>query len=167
MKLHNSFGLVKTFALLAAAIAGAAGLALSAETPSPASDAGSATNSALAAASIPASVFDVVAPVVKDPFYPLSTRSPVPVQVATNVAPQQINYKSFILNGMSTLPDGNGTLVIINGHSFAQGESYEITPLGSLTKVKVTVSQIKEYSAIIRVEGYSEGLEISLPETAR
>ena len=117
----------------------------------------------------PASVFDLTASKVKDPFFPLSSRSAIPVPaVMTNIAPSLVSVKDFMLNGMSTTDgDGTGTLVIINGHSFALGETFDITTLISSRKVKVTVLKIKEFSAVIQAEGALEPLEISLPASAQ
>ena len=82
---------------------------------------------------------------MKDPFFPLSTRSAVPVAAVTNVAPSLITAKNFKENGRSGSDEG--TLVIINGHSFAPGEKAFIQPLDSAgPKVGVTVLQIKEFS---------------------
>ena len=119
-----------------------------------------ATNTAT---NMPEAVFNMAASSVKDPFFPLSTRTLV-VAATTNV-PTQLGAKDFHLMGKSGTDDA--PLVIINDHSFAPGEKAVIVPWGSQAKVAVTVLQIKDYSAIIQVDGLSAPVEISLSKDFR
>jgi len=51
---------------------------------------------------------------------------------------------------------------LIGTHPFAEGETFELLPTGATNKVNVTVTKIKEHSAVIRVEGYPEPIEIKM-----
>ena len=119
------------------------------------------TNSVLAVPA-PKAVFNLNAPTVKDPFFPLSTRSAVPVVIDTNAitAPPLLSPASFKLNGV-TLSDFE-PLAIVNNHSIAKNEPTELMPLNSATKVRVTVLEIDKESATIRVDGYPDTLRIYL-----
>jgi hypothetical protein len=113
----------------------------------------------------PRAVFDLRAASTKDPFFPLSVRSAVPLPAVTNLPPAQLGAANFKLMGRSGTDDA--ILVIINGHSFAAGEKALIQPVDSPNKVAVTLLQIKPYSAVIQVEGSSAPLEIFVPEKNR
>jgi hypothetical protein len=125
------------------------------------------TNAVAIATNIPMAVFDLKAQVVKDPFYPLSTRSPVPITVVTNIAPPVINASSFELKGLMTEEGGQVIQVTINGHPFGLGETASIRPKNGDKRVQVTVVQFKEYSVVLQVEGFPEPLELSLRKDLR
>jgi hypothetical protein len=155
---------MKRISLLAAACSLALGLGLAAG-PLAARAADGDSKTPLEPA-LPGAKFDLKAAAVRDPFFPLSTRTAAPLTVVTNVAPSQITAKNFKENGRSGSDDG--TLVIINWHSFAPGEKAFIQPLDTAgPKVGVTVLQIKEHSTVIQVDGIGSPLEIFQPEKDR
>ena len=148
---------------LAAVILGLAALALPARAADEKAKKSGAPAAAVTVTNAPHAVFEVTS-AAKDPFFPLSTRTAVVATPITN-APAQITAKDFKLMGLSGTEDA--PLVIINDHSFAPGEKYFVFPLNSVTKVGVTVLQIKQYSATIQVDGLSAPLEISLSQQFR
>jgi hypothetical protein len=120
----------------------------------------SATNSAPAELEVPVAVFDVTIQPTKDPFFPLSTRKPVPD--ATNAAPA-FSASSFVLKAL----DGpaNFRLAMINNRTFAVGDSNVLTtPAG---KINVRVLQIKEASVVLRIDSQSDPIEIFLRKSAQ
>ena len=104
---------------------------------------------------IPQSVFDFDGKGVKDPFFPLSTRSPHLAPQAPTELPFNPSY--FKLKGLS-----GGTLALINNRTLAAGETATVTtPSG---KYKIHLLEIKKISAVIRVEGQFEPIEVFLPK---
>jgi|SRR5579872_892764 len=124
-------------------------------TPSPASE---GTNSTPAKLVISQSIFDLATKPVKDPFFPLSTRTPFPVVVVTNNAAPAISAASFTLRGLSG--QQNERLALINNRTIAVGEDAEVaTPSG---KIKIRCLEIKESSVVIRAENQPETIEVHL-----
>jgi hypothetical protein len=120
------------------------------------------TNSSPAEVAIPLAMFDYAGKGVKDPFFPLSTRSPhLPVQVA---AVQAFNPSLFKLKGLSGTADS--PLALINNRTVAPGESALVTTVSG-TKYKIHCLEIKKISVIIRVEGQFEPIEVFLPKSDR
>ncbi len=150
-------------AFLATLVLGFAALALPARAADENPKKSNAPVAAGTATNAPHAVFEVTS-AAKDPFFPLSTRTAV-VAVAITNAPAQISAKDFRL--MAKTGTDDAPLVTINDHTFAPGEKYDIVPLNSLGKVGVRVLQIKDYSAIIQVDGFSAPVEISLSEKFR
>ncbi len=101
---------------------------------------------------IPVAVFVTTNRALKDPFFPKSTRMKA---VTTNAAPT-ISSSLFVLNGLSGSADAR--LAMINGRTVAVGEDAEVpTTLG---KMKIHCVEIKESSAIIRIPGIPEPIEL-------
>ena len=101
---------------------------------------------------IPLSVFVVTNKSLKDPFFPKSTRIKT---VTTNAVPT-ISSSLFVLNGLSGSAEAR--LAMINGRTVAAGEDAEIpTTLG---KMKIHCVEIKESSAVIRIPGIPEPIEL-------
>ena len=109
---------------------------------------------------VPQSVFCMTNGPVKDPFFPNSTRLQVRIAKATPVIS---SAEIFKITGLSGLPGQR--LVLINGYNFAKGEAATVnTPNG---KVFIRVIDIKEYSAVIRIEGQDEPYEVFLNKNLR
>lgn len=109
----------------------------------------------------PSSVFTIAGP-IKDPFFPLSTRTNF-VPVTTNTVAPSFSPTTLVLKGLSGV--AGQRLALINNRNFAEGESDEVTT--SAGKKKVTVLKINEFSVLIRVDGIPEPFEISLPKSFR
>jgi hypothetical protein len=121
-----------------------------------------ATNAAPTELVIPTAEFDLTLKPTKDPFFPLSSRSPVPVVVSTNVT-LLFTPSSFTLKGI----DGTTSLrlALINNRTLAVGEGSEVTtPTG---KFKIHCVEIKEKSVVIRADGQPESIEVFLPKRAQ
>lgn len=119
------------------------------------------TNSSPAEIAIPLAVFDYAGKGVKDPFFPLSTRSPhLPTQVAITPA---FRASLFKLKGLSGTADS--PLALINNRTVAPGESAVVTTESG--KYKIHCLEIKRISVIIRVEGQFEPIEVFLPKSDR
>lgn len=101
---------------------------------------------------IPQSVFVVTNRALKDPFFPNSTRVKV---VTTNAAPT-ISASLFVLNGLSGPTDAR--LAMINGRTVAAGEDAVVNT--SLGKMTIHCVEIKESSALIRIPGQAEPIEL-------
>jgi hypothetical protein len=106
-----------------------------------------------------ASVFDVTSSPVKDPFFPHTTRVPLPA--ATNTIAPVIDASAFALKGLSG-PAGQ-RLALINNRTLAVGESAEITTLTG-AKVKIRCLAIKENSAVILADNQSGPIELRYEE---
>jgi hypothetical protein len=114
------------------------------------------TNAAPVELPVPLAEFELTIKPTKDPFFPNSTRQPVPI-ISTNTI-QPYDPANFTLKGLS------GTraerLALVNNRTVAKGETSEVnTPAG---KIKIRCIEIKEYSVIIMVDGQTEPIEISL-----
>jgi hypothetical protein len=105
---------------------------------------------------IPVSVFNLTNGVVKDPFFPLSTRQPFKT---TNAAPA-ISASSFVLKALGGTPDRR--LALINNRTVAAGERTEVTT--ALGKIKIHCLEIKDTSVVIRTDAQSESIEVFLPK---
>src|SRR4051812_10837528 len=119
------------------------------------------TNAPSQEALIPRAVFDITSSPVKDPFFPLSTRTAV-VATATTNAPT-ISAASFQLKGLSGT--SNQRLALINNRTMASGEFSEVTtPNG---RIKIQLLEIKENSVLIRTESQTEPIELRYEEHSR
>jgi hypothetical protein len=112
------------------------------------------TNSAPAQAPVPVAVFDFTNGVVKDPFFPLSTRlavrpanTPIPVFTRSN----------FLLKGLGG--SASHRLALINNRTMAEGEEADVT-IPSGERVRIHCVQIKDSSVVIRVVGQPDNLEL-------
>ena len=110
-------------------------------------------------ASFPKSVFDLTPTTIKDPFFPLSKRSAVPIIASTNAEPAAVNASDFLL-GLSI--SSSQSLALINNRTLAEGERGMVAMRNSGAKVGVTVLKIKSLSAIIQVDGYRDPIELFL-----
>jgi hypothetical protein len=111
---------------------------------------------------IPLSVFDITNTPTKDPFFPLSTRQPVP-QVATNVT-LTFNASSFLLKGLSGSP--GHPLALVNNRTLAPGEDAEITAANG-GKVKIHCVAIRTASVVLSIPTQSDPIEVFLRKTAQ
>jgi hypothetical protein len=107
--------------------------------------------------SIPQSIFVVPknAEEGRDPFFPTSDRL---WRVTTVKLPPRPNTPavSLVLNGLSGTADHR--LAMINGRTFAEGESNEVTTAG--TRVLIRCIEIKESSVVIEVGGARRELSL-------
>ncbi len=87
-----------------------------------------------------------------DPFYPNSLR---PYGTA-EAAPHVVTISSLSLKGISGTPDHR--LVIINNHTFAEGEEGDVAVLGG--RIHVHCIQITSHSAIIEAAGQRRELTL-------
>ena len=163
MKSSRLLSLLACLVLGCAALPAAHGAGtINVKTNGPAKGAG--TNSEPASLPIPASVFDLTANPVKDPFFPNSTRP----AVAKNdtKAPPGVSPTSFHLSGLSGSSDLR--LAIINHRTLGVGETREV-PLANGGKVTIRVIQIKEGSVVIRVltPPQPDLIELSLSKRAQ
>jgi hypothetical protein len=127
--------------------------------PEAASKAGSQTNSVAAEVVIPQSVFDLTAKGIKDPFYPNTLRSPIPVPAATTNSVPVAALTSLVLKALS---GGAGQrLALINNRTLEVGETAEVTTAGG-GKIKIRCVEIKESSVLVKVDGQGEPIEIHL-----
>lgn len=127
--------------------------AIAADTP--------ANNSESATNAPPRSIFDLKASTVKDPFFPLTTRTPFPVAVVPNAAPAQVNPTWFKLQAL--VASVSQPLAVINDHAFAPGEKASIRPAtDSTNKVAVLLQEIRGASVVIKVDGLSQPVELFL-----
>jgi hypothetical protein len=148
--------------LLICAFAGmtlAGARARSTDSATPASDK-SKTNAAPVELPLPLGTFDLKAAPTKDPFFPLSTRQPVPQ--ATNAAPA-FTSGAFMLKGLSG--HAGERLALINNRTVAAGESAEITT--AFGHVKIHCIRIKENSVVIRAESQPDEIEVFLRKAAQ
>ena len=89
-----------------------------------------------------------------DPFYPNSMR---PYGTAQG-APHVVTIASLSLKGISGTPDHR--LVIINNHTFSEGEEGDVVMTGG--RIHVRCIQITSHSAIIEAAGQRR--ELTLPD---
>jgi hypothetical protein len=120
------------------------------------------TNAAPTELTVPVSTFELTIKPTKDPFFPLSTRSPVPLIVLTNVAPA-LSAASFNLKGMSGSSDRR--LALINNRTVAVGETAEVTTTSG--KVKIHCVEIKQQSVVLRVDSQPDPIEVFFRKEAR
>ena len=125
----------------------------------PAKEAG--TNNPAAPLVIPLAVFDATNGTVKDPFFPLTTRTPVPVSNTNTVPAFQANM--FTLKGLSG--SASQRLALINNCTLAAGEEGEVNT--SNGRVKIRCLSVKETSAVIRVENQDTPIELSFDDRPR
>jgi hypothetical protein len=120
--------------------------------------AGKGTNAPALPAPIPLAEFDVTNSPVKDPFYPNTTRSPVPVKVVTSAPAASAGFTaaSFQLKGLSGPPSAR--LATINNKTVAVGEDTDIILPGG--KVKIHCVEIKEDSVVILAGAQSQLIEL-------
>ncbi|GEM_PF-1982909 len=132
--------------------------AASAPSELPAAVAG--TNAAPHEPEVPQSVFDITSSPVKDPFFPHTTRLPMPVATNTNVV-AAIDASIFALKGLSG-PMGH-RLALINNRTLAVGEVAEVTvPDGR--KIKIRCVEIGANTATIRAENQISPIELHYEE---
>ena len=107
---------------------------------------------------IPKAVFDVTSSPVKDPFFPHTTRSPIPVAAVatTNVAVIGFTPSSFQLKAISGAT-GN-RLAQINNRTMAAGESTEVTTANG--KVKIRCVDITDNSVTIQAGNQFEPITL-------
>ncbi len=160
MKFFRSFSICLAAFLTLGVLGTAAGADAKSTNGKPGSTA-VATNSAPPEVAIPQAVFDYGAKGVKDPFFPLSTRSPH-LQVASTTEPA-INGSTFKLKGLSGSADS--PLALINNRTVAPGETALVTTASG--RYKIHCLEIKKISVIIRVEGQFEPIEVFLPKSDR
>ncbi|HZQ46139.1 MAG TPA: hypothetical protein VFC07_03940 [Verrucomicrobiae bacterium] len=120
-----------------------------------------ATNSVALEVPIPQSVFEYDVKGVKDPFFPLSTRSPHLATQPPTEAP--LSATLFKLKGLSGA--SGSALALINNRTVAMGETTEVTTTSG--KHKIRCLEIRKFSALIRVEGLTDPIEIFLPKGDR
>jgi hypothetical protein len=150
-------GLMAALALLCIELGPKARAAISTNSP-----AGPAkTNSAPGELPIPLSVFDLTINPTKDPFFPLSTRQPLP-QIASNAAPE-FSAASFFVKGLSG--SASHPLALINNRTVAPGEDAEVTTQSG--KVKIHCVEIRPPSVFLRVSTQPDLIEIKLRKTAQ
>jgi hypothetical protein len=89
----------------------------------------------------------------RDPFFPKSTRRGAVTATTTVVQPVG-NFDSIALKGISV--NNERRLAIVNNKTFEVGEEGEV-PVGA-QRVKVKVTEIREKSAVITVNGVSKEL---------
>jgi hypothetical protein len=123
--------------------------------PAKAAASPAATNSAPAELVIPPAIFDLSTPGIKDPFFPATTRTALPV--ATNTA--SFSAGSFLLKALSG--SANQRLALINNRTLARGEEAEVT-VATGQKIKIVCLDIREASVLIRAPGQLEPLELHL-----
>jgi hypothetical protein len=118
-----------------------------------------ATNSVTAEVAIPQSVFSLTNGVVKDPFFPMSSRQAVKT---TNSAPA-VSASSFVLKGLSG--SSGRRLAIINNRILGTGETGEVTTASG--RIKIHVIEIRDTSVVIRTDAQSEPIEVFLSKNAQ
>jgi hypothetical protein len=138
-------------------------MALAADKPVSSTPGAAATNAVTPEVVIPLSIFNVTNQPTKDPFFPLSTRSPFPSTTSTNAAAPVFTPAIFVLRGLTGLPGSR--LALINNNTFADGETGEVTT--EKGKFKIKCLKISDVSATIRVPGHNDPIEIFLPNGAR
>ncbi len=122
-----------------------------------------ATNAAPVELPVPLATFDLTNKVVKDPFFPNTVRTPVPIAVmATNHL--AISASCFVLKALSGTPDQR--LALINNRTLAVGESAVVTT-AQCGKVNVVCLQIKESSVVISIGAQAEPVEVVLRKGAQ
>jgi hypothetical protein len=121
------------------------------------------TNAAPAELVISPAIFDLTVKGIKDPFFPLTQRVPIPATTITTNAPN-ISAASFQLKGLSGSLDRR--LAMINNRTLAIGEASEVTTAGG-NKINIRCVDIKDSSVIIRVAGQAEPIELNLRKEAR
>jgi len=121
----------------------------------------STTNAVPLEVPFPQAVFEYGGKAVKDPFFPLSTRTPhLAAQPVTELA---ITPSTFKLKGLSGTLDN--PLALINNRTVTTGERTEVTT--ATGKYKIHCLEIKKISVVIRVEGQFEPIELFLPKGDR
>jgi hypothetical protein len=121
------------------------------------------TNAAPVELPVPLATFDLTNKIVKDPFFPLTIRTPVPIAV-TSSNQLAVSAACFVLKALSGTSDQR--LALINNRTVAVGESAEVTT-AQCGKVKIVCLQIKESSVIIRIGAQPDPVEVALPKSAR
>jgi hypothetical protein len=89
----------------------------------------------------------------RDPFFPTSKRRGEVVRTNPIVEPVA-NFSNLALKGISNIKEK--PLAIINNKTFEVGEEGEVRVNGLLVKVKVT--EIRDHSAVVTVNGVSKEL---------
>jgi hypothetical protein len=94
----------------------------------------------------------------KDPFFPKSTRRPLPTpRVETPATPQQpLVFESVQLKGIS-LATGR-KLALLNYYTFAEGEEADLRIAGQVVHVRCL--EIKERSVTVTVQGLRKELQL-------
>ena len=167
-KIRSCTAYVLALAGLFAALQAAPASNSTAKTAAKGSSASAATNAAAANAApveltIPVSVFNLTNKVVKDPFFPNTLRTPVPVIVLQSNT-FTVSASCFALKAIAGTPDQR--LALINNRTVAVGEPVEIsTP--QCGKLKIVCTQIKDVSVVIRISNLPDPVEIFLPKSAQ
>ena len=95
----------------------------------------------------------------RDPFFPNSSRRPL---VVTNTVVQVFTPspptvpEDIFLKGVNILKDRR--LAIVNNYTVAQGEEFELKLKGKIYRVRCV--EVKERSAVIRVDGVNKELPL-------
>jgi hypothetical protein len=105
------------------------------------------------------SVFDVTSSPVKDPFFPHTTRLPIPVAAVTN-APVA-DTSALVLNGLSGA--AGQRLAMINNQTLGEGEWAEIRCRGGV-KIRIHLLEIKDSSVIVKTENGAAPVELRYEE---
>jgi hypothetical protein len=126
----------------------AASLAAPTRTPAPTAPA------AVAEVIIPKSVFVDRPDFGRDPFFPKSVRRGQAIPTTTTPVQPGANFDSIALKGISV--NNERRLAIINNKTFEVGEEGDV-PVGT-QRVRVKVTEVRDKSAIISVNGVSKEL---------
>lgn len=104
---------------------------------------------------IPKSVFNPVQG--RNPFFPASSVPPIQPGSGTQTSPKPTPVDQLVLNGL--VPDGDHPTAMVNGHTFAKGETAEVrVPNG--TKILIKCEEIRAESVIISIEGQMRELKL-------
>jgi len=131
--------------------------------PAPAATNAAATNATPVELPVPLATFDLTNKLVKDPFFPNTLRTPVPIAV-TSTNPVAVSASCFVLKALSGTSDQR--LALINNRTLAVGESAVVTT-AQCGKVNIVCLQIKESSVVIRIGVQAEPVEVVLRKGAQ
>ena len=95
----------------------------------------------------------------RDPFFPNSSRRPLaPTNTVVEVftPPPPVVPDDIFLKGVNILKDRR--LAIVNNYTVAQGEEFELKLKGKIYRVRCV--EVKERSAVIRVDGVNKELPL-------
>ncbi len=106
-------------------------------------------------AEVPKSVFNPMEG--RNPFFPATSVQPIPVTVSGAQPTKTTPVDQLVCNGI--VPKGERPTAMVNGHTFAEGETAEVKLLNG-NKMLLKCEEIREESVIISIDGQRRELKL-------